>query len=343
MENTLKLTLTPGYNMDWRILNIIITGIVFLLGIRPGIVSASDGDWQMRGTAQTYLQFYGGTSERDNTFHAGYFLMGDYLDKSQLGAGYSYSLVNLSGNADISEHLFYITGRHSIFPDSLPGKLTFRIDAFLGKDTTSSQTTSTTLVSGGMGNKGKGGLIRTTSTLTEDTDINALQPIISFINFNKTFYADLGYARSRYDSSADTTASQVTPTVGFGWNDSYDWLQTRAYLIHIEEDVPAFTDDRFTSVELAYTHWFPDSASPRFESFGVTLLTGDRVFAVDPDAGAIYSTANRQKGNFSANMIWRQTQTLSFMGLVSFSRFRNDAAASDYNGYLVYLNLQHQW
>lgn len=324
-------------------LNKIATASFILVLLYTNPASASTDDWQLHGTAQAFMQFYSGTSERDSMFNAGYYLMADYLDTSTIGAGYNYTIVNLSGNSDISEHLLYLTGRHSIFPDSLPGKVTFRLDGHLGRDTISTKST-TIAPSGGMGGgKGKGGLTVFTSTISEDTDISAIQPMVSFINFNKSFYADLGYAFSKYDSTSDITVTQLTPTVGFGWNDSYEWLQTRAYLIKLDEDVPAFKDDRFNSVEIKYTHWFSDAAAPRLTSTGVSLLAGDRVFAVDPDAGTIYSTSNRQTGSMSAFINWQYTSTISFTGLANYSHYSNDAAATDYTGWLLYFNLQHQW
>lgn len=324
-------------------LSSVFNGIVSLLWINTAL--AVDGDWQSHGTVQTYLQSYGGSTVRNNAFHLGYYFTSDYLDSGNIGVGYNYTLINLVDSADITEQLFYLSGRHSIYPDGLPGKLTYRLDGYAGKDTLRVKTS--TIVSTGSG-MGGGGTTRVTTTSTEDTDINAIQPIISFIDFNKTFYADIGYARSQYNSNTDTIIAQLTPTIGFGWNGSYDWVQTRAYLIRVDEDIttaqtPTFKDDRFRSIELKYTHWFIDGITPRLESYTVSLLLGDRVFAVDPDAGSIYSTANRQTGGISANLQWQYSQALSFMTLASFSRYTNDAAADDYSGFLLYFNLQHQW
>ena len=293
---------------------------------------ADTSPWQTTGTAQAYGQIYSDSDSRDNAFNAGYYAMANYLDTTRIGVGYNFTLVNLAGNADIREHLFYLSGRHSFFSDALPGKLTLRVDAYYGKDTLAYTNKS---VGGGMGGS--------TNPPDETTNITAWQPMASFINFSKTLYLDLGYARSNYDNNPDLTANQFTPTIGFGWNESYDWLQLRAYVISLDQTTASFNDDRFSSLELQYSHWFGETALPRLELLRLTLLGGERALAVDPDAGAIYSTADRQRGSLAASMQWVVSPTIKVLGLASYGRYRNDTAADDYNGLLFYINLQHQW
>ena len=273
--------------------------------------------------------------------------MADYLDSYSIGAAYNFTHVNFSGGADITEHLFYLSGRQIIFSDILPGKLILRLDAYFGRHTLAYHGSTTRIVGGGMGGGGGGMSGGTTTTTTsppdETTNITSWQPIVSFINFSKTLYLDLGYAHSNYDNNPDLTVNQFTPSLGFGWNESYDWLQLRAYVISLDQTTTAFNDDRFSSLELQYSHWFRDASLPRLELFRLTLLGGDRVLAIDPDAGTIYSTADRQRGSLAASMQWALKPTLKFLGLVSYSRYHNDIAINDYNSLLFYINLQHQW
>ncbi|MDQ6990688.1 MAG: hypothetical protein Q9M11_03050, partial [Mariprofundaceae bacterium] len=54
-------------------------------------------------------------------------------------------------------------------------------------------------------------------------------PQLSFLNYRKSFYADLGYAYSSYPKGL--SVSQLTPTVGLGFNQAADWLQMRVYWV----------------------------------------------------------------------------------------------------------------
>ena len=161
------------------------------------------------------------------------------------------------------------------------------------------------------------------------------------MNYAKTFYADLGYAYSEYDGTTSTEVDQITPTIGFGWNESYDWLQLRGYFIKINESVPTYTDDQFNSLEAKYTHWFADSTS--IDYLRLSALLGERLLAVDPDAATIYSTADKQTGSIAASMQWKLSQTTNLLGLVSYNKYENQPLNDPYNSLLFYLNMQFQW
>ena len=293
---------------------------------------AEDDAWQMDGTLQSYFQTYDGSLTRQGTYNAGAYLNAGYLDSGGIGFGYNYTFVDFDNNAELTEHLFHLSGRYHLYLDALPGKLTFRLDGYFGEDTLKYNTNTG---GGGMG----GGT--TTVKIEETTDITAYQPQLAFTNYAKTFYADIGYAYSEYSGSVKTEVDQFTPTIGFGWNESYDWLQLRGYLINIDESVPVHTDNQFESLEVKYTHWFADSTS--IEYFRLTGLLGERLLAVDPDAGAIYSTADKQTGSVAASMQWKLSQATKMMALVSYGQHENESINDEYDSLLFYLNLQFQW
>ena len=295
---------------------------------------AEDGDWQMKGTLQSYIQTYDGSLSRQGTFNAGAYLNADYLDSGGIVFGYNYTFVDFDNNAELTEHLFYLSGRYHLYLDALPGKLTLRLDGYVGEDTLKYKITTP-------GTGGMGGGTTTVTTFNETTDITAYQPQLAFVNYAKTFYADIGYAYSEYEGTAITEVDQFTPTVGFGWNESYDWLQLRGYFIKINESVPVHTDDQFESLEIKYTHWFSDSAS--VEYIRLTGLLGERVLAVDPDAGTIYSTADKQTGNVAASLQWKLSQLTKLLALVSYGQHENESLNDEYDSLLFYLNLQFKW
>ena len=298
---------------------------------------AADSPWTTTSTVQGYWQTYSGTTTRDNAFNVGAYLLGDYLESSTIGAGYNFTYTSLDNSAEIMEHLFYFTGRHHWFADALSGKLTLRLDLYGGESILEYRSNNPPT---GMGRKFTPG---SSGTSRETTSISAFQPIVSYINFSKTFYLDLGYAHSRYDENPDATVNQLTPTVGFGWNESYDWLQVRAYVISLDENDGNFDDDQYESLELSYTHWFADGAIPQLDFLRITMLAGERVLTVDPDAAVIYSAADKQTSGLSASMQWKLDQSIRLRALISASQYENDVVADKYDSLLFYLNIQHQW
>ena len=180
------------------------------------------------------------------------------------------------------------------------------------------------------------------STVSDSADITALQPQLSFMNYAKTRYLDLGFAHSEYDGDITTKVDQFTPTIGIGWNDSYDWLQLRSYIITLNQPLIPGGDDQFNSLEIKYTHWFSDSTTA-MEFWRLTALTGKRLLAVDSDAAVIYSMADTQKAEITASINWKLAEKASVLTLVNYTQYENESSGNDYNSLLFYLNLQKQW
>lgn len=301
-------------------------------------VHAEDNAWRTKGTAQGYLQLYSGADEREGSYNIGGYVSGDYLDTANISFGYNFTYVDFKNNAELSEHIFYLSGQRHFFPDSLPGKLTARLDFYAGRDTLryrsgnapSHRSHRMTTVTG-------------SSIIEETTDISVYQPQLAFINYSKTLYADIGYAHSEYGNSPTIKADQLTPTLGFGWNDSYDWLQLRGYLITVDNADTVYDDDQFSSLEITYTHWFVDGGGPQMELMRFSVLAGKRVLAVDPDAATIYATADTQTGAVTASIQWILSPTTKMLALGAYGRNENSAINNEYNSLLFYVNLQQQW
>lgn len=318
-----------------------------MLAVLPGltllitpvhIACAENGSWSTTGILQSYVQTYDGPITRQGAFSAGARVNADYLDSGGFGLGYIYTFVDFDNNAELSEHLYNFSGRYHIYLDAFPGKLTLRLDGYFGEDTMSYNINNPPGHTGGGGMGGMGGSM--SANVTETTDITAYQPQLSFINYVKTFYFDIGYAYSEYTGTAKTEVYQFTPTIGFGWNESYDWLQLRGYLIDIDESVPVYTDDKFNSLEIKYTHWVGDDNSSSLEFVRLTGLIGERLLAIDADASVIYSTADKQTGSLSASMQWKIAQAKKLLALVNYSQYENESVNGKYDSLLFYLNLQ---
>lgn len=312
---------------------------------------ADDELWQFNHIFQTYLQPYENTPDRKNTSGIGYYLSADYLDSGNIAFSYNSTLVKLSNNADVTENLFYLSGQYHLYPDSLPGKLSLRLDSYFGDYTLQYNITIPPPTipgpSPGPSGPGPGPKMSNANTrlanpdiIEEKTDINILYSQLSFIDYKKTYYANIGYAYSEYDGSSKTVAIQITPTFSFSWNDSYDWLQLRAYFVELEQTASTYADDHFESLEVKYTHWIPDELPSSLELFRFSMLSGNRVLAVDPDTSSVYSITDIQKVSVSGSAQWKYSENLKILALLQYDQYQNSAVSGDYEGYLFYINLQ---
>lgn len=307
-------------------------------------VYAEEDLWQLNHTLQTNLQTYDGTADRKNAHSAGYYISADYLDSGNLSFSYNNTSVNLGNNAYITENLYFLSGEYHQYPDSMPGKLSLRFDSYFGKDTLEYSLSSPPPTTPGPGQGPGHGKVKTnraaSDAVKESIDINSYYFQCAFINYKKTFYTDIGYAYSEYSATSNTIVNQITPSVGFGWNDSYDWIQWRAYFIELQKNTSAFNDDKFESIETKYTHWFPDEVSSKLEFIRFTLLSGKRVLAVDPDTTTIYSITDLHKTSISSGIQWKITKNNKILATIQYDQYRNATLADNYDSYLFYINLQ---
>jgi len=304
---------------------------------------ADDEKWQSKITPHLYWQEYNGSDTHNNTVNIGIYLNSEYLDSDKLTIGYYNTNTSLKNNALLSENILHLSGQHDIFLDIMPGKLTLRLDTYFGQSILEYNTANPpgSMSGGGMGNSGK--LTGGSATIKETADISSFQPQLSYSNFAKTFYADIGYAYSEYKGTSSTEVKQLTPTVAFGWNDSYDWLQLRAYQINIDDTASAYNKNKLESLEVKYTHWIKDSVLNNIEYLRLSTLIGDRMLAVDPDARIIYSSADMQTGSIEASVEWKISKTDKILTLVNYSLYTNQVSLDDYNSVLLYINYQNKW
>ena len=304
-----------------------------LMGICVLPVTAASDEWEMRATGQAVVGSYGGSDLRDSLYAAGVFIGGDYLEKGGFTLGYNYTEVE--GKADdpgdfdtLEESTFYLGGKIHSYPDSLGGKLTWRLDGYFIKDEAD--------VKGGNGQNG---------TPWVDGDISVANPIVGFINNEKTRAYDLGYAYSNYDYDGrdDYQAHQLTPTVGFAVGGSANWVQLRGYFIHLSEDDVNDGNSDTAALEAKWTHWFGPGALLSLHSVGVNALVGERFLAVDPDAAVVYTLADEQQGSIALNGSWKLGDQTSLMLQVGYDQYENRVLNDDYEAAYLYLNLSHSW
>ncbi len=266
-------------------------------------------DWSGYADVSVIAGGYSGTTTRTAINAYGASLNLNYLEWGGMKVAGSQLTITDRGNAIKQEAVFAsIYANH--FCDTLSGVFKFRLDvhqASLSDD------------------------------FTYQDKVVAYAPQISFLNYQKSFYADLGYAVSTYDLGFEV--KQYTPTLGFGFNQGADWMQVRGYWVDATHQ--RTTNVQSTqAVELKLTHWTEPGSM--FSQYFVNALAGERIFAVDGDAAAIYSLVDKQQGGGAIGVAW-QSQYVDGMVMLSVDQYLNQATNATYINSLVYISMSKSW
>lgn len=317
--------------------------VVAVLGSLASGERASAGDWYWTGSGEVLLRDYSDAPRLDSLVGFGVQLDGDYLERGGFVLGYnynqrSYKPASVEAVDRVDENIAFAGGHLSFFPDALPGSLTLRLDGYLGRDSIRVRTPPS---GGGMGGGQPAG------SYTIDDDITVLAPNLSFLNFAKTLYLDLGYAFSSYRASdatvQDIDVRQWTPTIGLGFNEARDWLQLRGYLIDLSNSNRVAGQDATSAIEAKWTHWYGADAWLGLHSTQLTLLGGERLLAVDGDAHAIYSVADLQTGSVALALEWELGEQSALFLQGAWEQYRNLTLDDDYASPYFYLYLSRKW
>lgn len=333
--------------------------IVLMALLFSGLVW-SDGDWYSNGGVEVLQKSYGGSDYYDDLAGFGVYVAADYLEKTSFIVGYNYNKrqykSGLTGApSDMSENIVFMGASSNVFMGSLPGRLTLRIDAYVGQDKYNGFTIA---VPGPMG----GG----TQNVSIKDNFTVFNPTVSFLNFAKTFYLDLGFAYSIYKSNDsannninithpkkniivggsttdDITVTQWTPTIGFGFNRAVDWLQFRSYLISFSSSNRVDFKDSTVALETKWIHWF--SSDPLFglDSISLILLTGERIYAVDSDSYSLYSFADMQKSSLALSAKWELDNQISLILQAGYENNEDIVENDNYSSSYLYSQLSKKW
>ena len=293
------------------------------LGIEglPARAQDSEGPWYVSVDVQALATEFGNSVARDSLGLAGAFLTADYLERAGVTVGFNRTQLHYAdGSAVTRQNNAYLSGRWSLTPDWASGTLTLRLDAHAASNNEVQSGTD---------------------------DVVVLAPTVSFLNFRETFYLDLGYAESSYGNLAgpagELTVRQWTPTIGFAFNDKYDWVQLRAYRIDLAGARRAQDEPRTSALELKWTHWIENRRALGIDSFRVAVLGGERMFPVDHDAAGLYNLADLQTGGFSVGAEWEAGERNRVLLLLAREKYRNRSIGDSYESTSIYLNFHHDW
>jgi len=274
------------------------------------------GEWTSTLGAQAIYGSYSGADQRDALSGYGLLLSSDYLERGGYTLGLNRTDVKAKGGvADTKQNALFASGRTHFTLGKLPGRLTARLDLhFVDND-----------------------------DATRNTDeVTAIAPQVSYLSFDKRRYFELGYAHSSYKNNL--SVNQWTPTVGIGLNDGADWLQLRGWLIDPSNPARAQGKDSTTALEMKWTHWLAANAA-RIDNVKVGLVAGERVYAVDGDAGSVANLADINRGGLSLGAEWKLGKTSTLLAMIGQEQFRNASLTpvDDYALNYAYLWLSSQW
>ena len=293
---------------------IAITGVcVGMLGMQ-GNALAESADWQVKSDVQGSYGKYSGSINRKSLLSAGAIISADYLEKGGFSLGGNYTKLTFNAGSNLNQQSVYGSIHYNVYLDALPGPLTLRLD---GHGINNNDTTGNT------------------------DNVKVIAPQISFLNYSKTFYIDLGYARSSYKNNL--TVDQWTPTLGMGFNDGADWLQVRGYFIKPSNKLRAQNVSRTSAADVKWTHWLAPDAWLGLEKVQLAGLLGDRIYAVDGDAAGVYNLADIQKGSVSLALQWKLSQSLHLMLAGGNERYLDNTINDSYNNRYAYIDISTQW
>lgn len=268
------------------------------------------GDWwTVNVTPQAVAGNYPGSPIREKINTTGAILDFQYLERFGFAVGDTHLNLQYKYNIpDLHQDAVYFSIRDYLTPDSLPGILTLRLDSYriVGNDPTH-ETDGTTVFS----------------------------PVISFLDYTQSYYLDLGYAYSKYGNSsignADLTISQITPTIGFSFNEQRNWLNFRFYGIHSSNPVRSQNTTNTFGSEVTFTHYLIPNYFFTPNQIQLGAFLGKRMYAVDNTALIVYNLGDIQKNSVFAQARWNVTQHIDLIlngGNLHFNTLFNNASYS---------------
>lgn len=247
--------------------------------------------WTVNLTPQALKGSYSGSPIRDELSSEGALLNLQYLERGALVLGYFPLQLHYKRNIpSLNQLTYYASARDFLTPDFLKGWLTLRLDSYT---------------------------VSNNDPTHETDDVNIIQPIVSYVNYAKTYALDIGYAESRYGRSkignSGLHVSQFTPTFGKGFNKDKNWLRFRLYDIHASNYARAQHQTHSDGVEITlsqYILYYPAYIPNKID---LDVFLGRRTYAVDSDAVVVYNLGDIQRNSVSVQVNWRLNSHLDFL------------------------------
>lgn len=269
-----------------KILRFLLLPLCFLI-----TCAHAEDRWSINIAPETLYGDYASSPVREKIYSEGALVDLQYLERCSVLFGYFPLQLYYKNNIPtLYQTTNYLSYRDVLTPDFLSGVLTLRLDGYKIQN----------------------------NDRTHETDgVNVVSPLISYINYDKTYYLDFGYATSRYGEShigrGGLQVSQYTPTVGLGFNDSTNWMRFRVYDIHTSDYIRSQDVTHTDGLEITLSHYIlycPFYIPKRIDA---GFFIGKRIYAVDSDALIVNNLGDIQKGGVYLQAQWRLSQHVDFL------------------------------
>lgn len=320
---------------------------------------SSDDDWYSEGSIDLVERFYSDSVYFKNLTGIGASLKSDYLEQSSFVLGGNINVKTYKSGlnnapSDMQEIIGYISSARHQYLDKYPGKLSVRLDGYLGIDRYS-----------GLSVTSSGGMSSNTRNITISDQFFVISTMVSYLNNDKSFYWDLGAAYSQFSagdkdqnidivnpkkntltnpsSAEDIHVTQWTPTIAFGLNNGMDWIQLRAYSILFSSSDRVAYKKSSSAMEAKWIHWFSYDAFLGLNSVNLTILAGERIYAVDNDSYSLYNTSDMQKNSLSLGAKWKYGEDKAFYLHLGSEQYEDLGENSNYTSNYVFAQISKKW
>jgi hypothetical protein len=293
-------------------------------------------EWTLSTLPQFTYASYNGSENRDFVVSYGADLSAQYLERGGFQVGVSRAVLTLKsvdGAAPtfVTQNNLFLSGHRQFTPDGWAGEFTVQADLLRAYNDDSTNQTN---------------------------GVAVIAPKISFLNFEKTYYLDLGLASSSYGVSKTDNSTlsvlQTSPTLGFAFNQGSDWLQLRVYDIRFSTDsVSSPTANNraqnLTQTDALNIKWihFLTAQNGMPNKIQLGGLVGKRLYAVD--GGSLYNFSDIQQGGVSLSLQWSLDKASQFNLQSGIDQYNAGKSSTDpnkdvlYTGAYLYLGLLNQW
>lgn len=277
-------------------------------------------DWYVSTTLSAMPGMYTGSVERDSLFSGSLILNADYLDSFSFAMAYNNTTIAFkdtgAGTFEIAQDAFAGRLQYHFFTDMLGGKVTAQV---------------------------VGHIISNDDPTGLTDEVTVIAPKLAYINYDQDLYLDVEYTESYYPNNGDLTMTQITPSIGFGFNQNADWLRIKAYLITSSDKNLSQGEESLNSVDIKWTHWLAPGATLGLDSFFIDVLAGKRIFAVDNDAFTVYNLADVQQGSVLLGLGWKPGESVDITAIAGVENYENKLIGNVYNQQYLYVSLTKSW
>lgn len=136
--------------------------------------------------------------------------------------------------------------------------------------------------------------------------VTAVVPQVSWVSFERPFTFDVSYAHSRYQNTP--TIHQISPSMGFGFNNQQNWFQLRGYLIKNLDPKLSMGMSSSHAADFRLTQFFQSASLWVPQSVTVGVERGKKIYFVDAVTQTVHNLPMRNDGGESIAAVWKLGQ-----------------------------------